>query len=75
MVGAVRGAEPSVERSAADRRAAASSQHSAGGSTACARTVVCLRLEDERTCVAMGLPVRAVMRAQTFSRSNGCGTE
>ena len=43
--------------------------------------VVCLRLEDERTSAATRLPqwkistVRAVMRAQTFSRSNWCGTE
>ena len=47
----------------------------------CSRTVVCLRFEDERMCAATRLPwwktstVRAVMRAQIFSRSNWCGTE
>ena len=47
----------------------------------CSRTVVCRRLEDERTCAATRLPrwnsstVRAVMRAHSFSRSSVCGTE
>ena len=62
--------------------APASSRHSAGGSTACARARSCAcGSEDERTWAATRLPrwntstVRAVIRAHSFSRSNVCGTE